>query len=384
MNEIVRIYFKNVGQGDCVFLEWKNENDEWELGIIDCNKKGTKDDEFEGILKHIEKFKKITFVLLSHPHYDHYSGLQKLLAHCEEKDISIGYIFDTALCITESLDIMMSEKKRFFESFSQEETEITELKNLFDTFKKWEKNKGTHRETLFNPTEIIKEVPGKLRIGTLSPSTSESNKYIQETFRKTDKNTYEIINKRGDANVLSTVIYIRSREWQVLLTSDTTLFTFERIKNYPLHSVDKSRPLVALQVPHHGSIENHYPNFWEEHLKKDRSHAVISAGKHKSYEHPHKEVVDYFYTKTKSLRSTNNVHGYRDFFSQQGPLKITHAIDPHLNFDTQQKSNRIIDVIDLSLNPVLNPTELCGEQIIKITESGDCWVEPLPKSNNSN
>lgn len=83
---MIRITFKDVGQGDSIILEWVNNSVE-EFGIIDCNKKG----KLNPTLDYIRTInpKELQLVVLSHPHRDHYSGFEELLLFCKEKRIKI-------------------------------------------------------------------------------------------------------------------------------------------------------------------------------------------------------------------------------------------------------------------------------------------------------
>ena len=82
----MQITFKNVGQGDSIILEW-SRNNEPRLGIVDChifqNTNPT--------VRHLQKVgcRKIDFIILSHPHDDHFSGMLELLEFCEKQDIPI-------------------------------------------------------------------------------------------------------------------------------------------------------------------------------------------------------------------------------------------------------------------------------------------------------
>ena len=82
----MKITFKNVGQGDSIILEW-NGAEGRHIGIVDCHR-------YEGtnpVVQHLidNELESIKFLILSHPHYDHYSGLLELLDFCEQQNIVI-------------------------------------------------------------------------------------------------------------------------------------------------------------------------------------------------------------------------------------------------------------------------------------------------------
>jgi hypothetical protein len=60
---MVTIIFKNVGHGDTIIVEWRNELGENEMGIIDCHQMGKKSN---AAIRHIKKnnYKKIRFIIV--------------------------------------------------------------------------------------------------------------------------------------------------------------------------------------------------------------------------------------------------------------------------------------------------------------------------------
>ena len=90
---MLRVTFKYVGQGDCIIIEWEEEERPG-VGIIDCKAISG----YNAAVKHLEDIKppEIAFIVLSHPHQDHYSGLLTVLEHCQRNGISIGLFGHTA------------------------------------------------------------------------------------------------------------------------------------------------------------------------------------------------------------------------------------------------------------------------------------------------
>ncbi len=76
---MVEIVFKNVGQGDSIILEWESsEEGTKKIAIIDCNLNKNENP----VLQHLIELNlhEIEFVILSHPHEDHFSGFHELLS----------------------------------------------------------------------------------------------------------------------------------------------------------------------------------------------------------------------------------------------------------------------------------------------------------------
>ena len=82
---MINVNFKNVGQGDSIIIEWKRDSLS-KIGIIDCNLMGNKNPTLEHIIS--SNYSEIDFIILSHPHYDHFSGLVQILEYCELNKIT--------------------------------------------------------------------------------------------------------------------------------------------------------------------------------------------------------------------------------------------------------------------------------------------------------
>ena len=84
--------FSNVGQGDSIVLEW-DYNGTTKYGIIDCKltNNGNPTIEYLELIKPTQ----IEFIILSHPHTDHFSGMSDLLEYLVFNKIDIRYYMHT-------------------------------------------------------------------------------------------------------------------------------------------------------------------------------------------------------------------------------------------------------------------------------------------------
>ncbi len=89
---MLKVIFKDVGQGDSIIIEWQNDDEEDKIGIIDSNQHNG-----NPVLDYIKqrKTKEIEFIVLSHPHSDHFSGLLEILEYCKENLIEINNFIHT-------------------------------------------------------------------------------------------------------------------------------------------------------------------------------------------------------------------------------------------------------------------------------------------------
>lgn len=359
----LRITFKNVGQGDCIFVEWRNAIGVMEVGIIDCNLSGNIKP--NRIFDRLEKYSYLSFLVLSHPHTDHFSGLHTLLDYCEQNNIKIRQIIHTAVFNDKSLKVQIQKDsiKTFIDSFVKNDktrySPQTDLQRLFIRFQRLHKDKRlpTEEASVTNDFLLDLDTPG-LKFKFLSPSfRDEHADYARSVFEQEDDTIYIGANN-PNANLLSSVLLIQSEKWQVLLTSDVRKQSLKRIlEKYGELLCSPERPIIIAQVPHHGSgneHETHYPKFWDHCLNKEHTSVFISSG-FSNFCHPRKEVVAYFHQNAKKVYATNNVHGYREFYDDE--------------YVQQEEIMWALDWVSGSFETSSNLSE-CGEQQISIKYDG--------------
>jgi competence protein ComEC len=133
---MLRIRFLNVGQGDSIILEWQDITDlSWKIGIIDCNLYLNANPTLSYLIQN--NYKEIEFILLSHPHSDHFSGMKALLLHCEKNQISIKYFFHTS-----------EQVPAYLKAACKSVTEQNELFELYKTVFRLYKSNLLEKQTL--------------------------------------------------------------------------------------------------------------------------------------------------------------------------------------------------------------------------------------------
>ena len=293
---MANLTFKDVGQGDSIILEWM-VNDEPHVGVFDCNKKGKENP----VLEHIREkgYSHIDFMVLSHPHKDHFSGFTELLTHCSENDISIGWFGDTAFYLG----------RQYWLQFEKDHDAIQELEKLIKMVGELQTAKVIERMFMLNQSGGPIDLGSNLKLQVLSPGHLEVEQYQEKV--KSDAGA----NKRAAsqaANLLSTVFLITSGENNVLVTSDAVSFTLDRIHSEPeLREV----PLLLVQAPHHGSDKNYSPVFWERLPKAEGRRAVVSSGHNNKYQHPHLQVLTNLDALGFSIHATNIIYGMQEYLS---------------------------------------------------------------------
>ena len=105
----LNITFKNVHQGDAILLEWTSDIGERELGIIDCSLCSLYTNPILNSLKE-NRDKKVKFLVLTHPHTDHYSGLTEILHYLYTNNIEIEYFIHSSQFHIDSLKEILVDK----------------------------------------------------------------------------------------------------------------------------------------------------------------------------------------------------------------------------------------------------------------------------------
>ncbi len=288
---MIKVVFKNVGQGDSILLEWQSDGFT-HFGLLDCNTFNDTNPLLQEIIN--RKVKHLDFIILSHLHHDHYSGLPDLLQYCIDNDIKIGLFLHTFTNdFTRILNIIVRSKKV--------ETDTT---RLLDNIKIARKKKiiidhdgVTHN---FRPIHLYDDVYLKFLAPTGDDSLSLSNQ--RSSYEKKASSTIP------NVNIMSTIVEISNKDECILLVSDATRQTFKRIR----HVVKKK--LLMTQVPHHGSQYNLFNNFWELLKKDEGCPAVYSVGDVPKDKLPNKSVVEFFESQHFNNMSTNLVYGLAEHY----------------------------------------------------------------------
>lgn len=226
---VFEIEFWDVGQGDSIYISTPNGK----KILIDGG------DSFEADFK-ISKitpfyFCHLDLIILTHPHYDHIKGLNKIMSRCKIETVMFNDVDFDSRDFSYFKD--MSEKLNVKNAFAGDEFAIdgVELKILWPT-----------------------------------------KEFLQK--------------KVSDINDVSIVIFLDYKDFEVLLTGDATdkvlgKIDLEAVKPYVDGDFD------VLKVPHHGSKYSLDKNLYAN-LKPKR--CVISVGELNRFGHPSPDVIKYF------------------------------------------------------------------------------------------
>ncbi len=369
---MLTITFKNVGYGDTIILEWQNDDGQNEIGIIDCHLRNGKSNLAIEHIKH-QGYRRINFMILTHPHTDHFSGFPSLLEFCKDQGIKIGNFWHTAVYdesfLEELADNQIIEGKitvnDFFDSFVNRSKDKNRLKKLFREIVALEKSQT--QIGIINNTSSL-QLNKKLWIEFLSPSYAELNKYYKGSFSSGAEEKMKIHQRENNpnSNLLSLFTRIFTDNWSVLLPSDSTKSTIERITRDFQGRLDTK--VVALQIPNHGSLQSHFEPFWANIPGKENIPVFVSVGSR--YGLPAKEVIQFFEKNYKEVHATNFVGGFKEYFDEKYKRKAKK--DANINTLVDVHDIELIKSNELSL--MHDNSNDCGEKQIKINEDGTYQV----------
>lgn len=254
----IGVVYLNAGQGDATIVRLPNGK----VMVIDCNVDNSPEN-IVGYLKSAE-IKKIDNLVITHPHYDHMSGMKEIANNFE-----VGEIWKTQF-------------KRKKELESQ------------DSYEKYKEYLGGLRKLVKEGTEIkmptSKNKPfvdeEKLKIKVLGPSQSSQSKN-------------ENIHKE------SLVLQIKFGKTSLMFTGDTPNDELDRINDY--YNIKNT---TIWHASHHGSNEGAN----EAVLKKaSPKYTVIPVGKDNDHGHPHEDAEKIYstYTEKKVYRTDEGNIGFR-------------------------------------------------------------------------
>lgn len=302
----MKVEFLNVDQGDSILITWPEQPNK--CGIIDCSKENG-----NPILNLVKSLgiSEIEFIILSHPHVDHFSGVTELLKYCKANRIQVnnlGLTFDTLVSIA------------YFKFYSY--TNQLMLKDFFDEIlEQVRKPKTSYLKNLF---QISKDTAAlklnNLTITFRSPILSETIK-IHRALSKLGNG--EIVSP-PNLNVFSAIIELEYNGKFILLTSDAILSYFKKLSSF--YTSNPSIKFQLVQIPHHGSSQNHFPKFWDDLNVILDCPAVFSVGDEPKDELPDHDVVSHIDSLKFKIHSTNYVYGLKDHFGGKTVGSSTPAI----------------------------------------------------------
>lgn len=220
--------------------------------------------------KNVER---LSFIVLTHPHEDHYHGLAEIV------DYYLGRI--DRICFYSGNGI-----REYREYLARKEIlDPGGLIGLAAIFKKFREArlKGANVIRLAERTEIIRKrnLSGyEVELLSLSPSAESIDKYVELLFEAIPKKDGDVIKYLTDSqhNLLSSAIWCSIGDLKILLGSDVEIGDSDNSGwRGILGNID--RPNLAsdlVKVPHHGSPTAFFKPAWEKFSENGKPFSVIT------------------------------------------------------------------------------------------------------------
>lgn len=247
--------FLDAGQGDATIIRLPNGK----VMVVDCNV----DNAPENIIDYLKDagIERIDYLVVTHPHHDHVSGLKEIADNFE-----VGEVWTTEYRRKKS-----EESEESYQKYKEE---------YLDGIKTLKRNGAIIKTPTASNDPIIDD--GKVEVKILGPSA-----YVQ--------------GNNEDIHEESMAIQIRHEgRNDILLTGDTTNHGLDRIRsNYDISNTK------ILHASHHGSDQGAN----EEAIKTAHPEfTIIPVGKNNPHGHPHDDALD-IYKKNTQRRVYRTDHG---------------------------------------------------------------------------
>ncbi|MBQ8460036.1 MBL fold metallo-hydrolase [bacterium] len=244
------LFFFNVGHGDSIAIRFPNNK--W--GIIDCNKNSYSS--VPNVLRFLRNndVDSLEFVCITHPHTDHFYGVNDLIEHYRE---NINYLILYGM----------------YTGHNNENNSNSDLNKAIKNFVLF--NRKTYKQKI----KLIKS-DEKINIGEISLTCINPQSDFLDNVRK-----QSFAQTKADYNDLSVVFVFTYKNNKIFLPGDAGRRILEPlVRNLDLHS-------DIVKISHHGSRENNTNEILKGLLKGNDTISVISEGQNK-YNLPSQEVIE--------------------------------------------------------------------------------------------
>lgn len=177
---MLEIHFLNAGRGDCIVIKYI-KNGQNIFGIIDSNSKKLGINNNNTLKKTLDKLSvdKLSFVALTHPHDDHYTGLYEVISTYQLDDFFTYPILKHLTSKDRKVKLQNFYKEKYKNSSDQSKASTAELLQIFDfAFKNFlEDEKWTCQEGLMN--RIFPKGFEEVEISIIAPHPGAKANYLK-------------------------------------------------------------------------------------------------------------------------------------------------------------------------------------------------------------
>ena len=356
---MLSIHILDVGHGDSIILEY-DYNGEKHYGVIDSNIPDRCDT--PPALTKLQALSAdfLSFVALTHPHFDHYNGLLDILKHYEgrirnfygfplgkENPVRLTKLKETYRKVYKSTD------SNFLKKSSKEFVQI--LHQVYHSIGKhnWEEPTGV--ENSIYPEGFL-----GVDLKVLLPHPKEKGRYF-EMIEKGD----EGVTNSQDLNNLSLAFQVQYAGIEIILGGDGTN-TGWKAHQLTLAKGGKKLNGDVVKLPHHGSkkeCESRVMDylFSNSQCEKSQCEKIACISANGRSHHPATEVMEFI--------GQQSIHPYCTNLSDVCKAKIK-----QLNFseNLDPELNRVINIFEEHFGSAIQPCQ--GDIEIKINQNGEVSI----------
>ena len=281
MNPLKLIVF-DVGHGDCIVIHFPTG----ELGLVDSRIPIGKRMECPAI-EYIKKHGgKLSFLCLTHPHADHYSGMLSVLM---DPEIHVEEFWHSMSTNLEKVLRLIGERSvPYYNEFALKRMWVESPQGEFLDIFNFLYEKPVNFDKSFNEFEPLIPI-GDVNMWVLSPSKMAFKRYERTLVKALKKDKWVNI-ARTFANRISLVLFLSYGQYRIILGGDALRANWsEMIKGAIRRKIENEFfPLDCLKASHHGAKDSFYDEMWPILLKKNAI-IIVSSG---SQIHPSRRFLN--------------------------------------------------------------------------------------------
>ncbi len=265
----IEIYIFSCGQGDTVLLHLPD--DKWVL--VDCNLRkedGSKKKFFDFVRS--RKIERLSYVFLTHPHHDHFCGMDEVLRHFSTDGRSVGYYCDGGLNSKTVMKLL--ENNVGEESYGKLQEILDDLDNrgLVEYCEMDERHEDIG---LAGYEDSVRLVP-------VAPNPGSRRRILRSELKRLARNP-KLKTEANDLSIILVLVAHRNgKTFNALLAADAgrdqlerSIGVWERKEGVP----EGEGRFDTVKVPHHGSLASHWSALCGRKTSNPKSGvAAISAG----------------------------------------------------------------------------------------------------------
>lgn len=218
----------------------------------------------------------LSFVCLTHPHRDHYTGLLRIL-EAFDRHVEEIWMFPIDSVHIKRFLILQHQKNQTTE---RGRARFSELRGIFEAFHRLERKNSAR--ALYGGMSV--PARGGVQIDCLGPLRRDIGQYQGQMVRSLERSRYDL-----DDNLISVVLRLTYGSSSVLLASDAPKLAWPQMLREQVRRASGLRAR-AVKVGHHGSKDGHHSEIWKKVVDPQGTDAAISAGV--GHGHPSREVLE--------------------------------------------------------------------------------------------